>query len=135
MKKIIDEHGRVFGKVSVIDFLVVLIVLVLGAALYVKYNVLEATSVAGKTDTIAYAITIYGAREYTANGIRIGDAIYEKSGSGGHSVGRSRQNGNGRKKCRRCRTERLCTGIMKAAMTLPSHNGKRRRHRRPVSRQ
>jgi hypothetical protein len=87
MKKIIDEHGRVFGKVSVIDFLVVLIVLVLGAALYVKYNVLEATSVAGKTDTIAYAITIYGAREYTANGIRIGDAIYDKSGSGGRSVG------------------------------------------------
>ena len=34
MKKIIDEYGRVFGKVSVIDFLVVLIVLVFGAALY-----------------------------------------------------------------------------------------------------
>jgi archaellum component FlaF (FlaF/FlaG flagellin family) len=87
MKKIIDEYGRVFGKVSVIDFLVVLIVLVFGAALYVKYNVLEVTSVAGKTDTITYAITIYGAREFTAKGIQIGDAIYDKSGSGGHSVG------------------------------------------------
>lgn len=87
MKKIIDEHGRVFGKVSVIDLLVILIVLVLGAALYVKYNVLEVTSVAGKTDTITYEIIVYGAREFTVNGIQIGDAIYDKNGSGGHSVG------------------------------------------------
>jgi len=87
MKKIIDEHGRVFGKVSIIDFLVILIVLVLGAALYVKYNVLEVTSVAGKTDTITYAVTIYGTREYTVNGIQTGDVIYDKNGSGGNSVG------------------------------------------------
>lgn len=87
MRKIIDEHGRVFGKVSIIDFFVVLIVLAVGAALYVKYNVLEVTSVAGKTDTITYAITIYGARDYTVNGIQTGDVIYDKNGSGGNSVG------------------------------------------------
>jgi hypothetical protein len=87
MRKVIDEHGRVFGKVSIIDFLVVLIVIVLGAALYVKYNVLEVTSTAGKTDTITYAVTIYGAREYTVNGIQAGDVIYDKNGSGGNSVG------------------------------------------------
>ncbi len=88
MKKIIDEHGRVFGKVSIIDFIVILIVLALGAALYFKYNVLEVTSTAGKTDNITYEITIYGARVHTANGIQIGDALYDKNGSGGHSVGK-----------------------------------------------
>lgn len=87
MKKIIDAHGRVFGKVSIIDFLVILIVVVLGAALYVKYNVLQVTNIAGKTDTITYTITIYGAREYTANGIQLDDVIYDKNGSGGNSVG------------------------------------------------
>jgi hypothetical protein len=87
MKKIIDEHGRVFGKVSIIDFLVVLIAIVLGVALYVKYNVLEVTSVAGKTDTFSYTITIYGAREYAVDGLQIGDALYDKNGSGGNTVG------------------------------------------------
>ncbi|NLA86420.1 MAG: DUF4330 domain-containing protein [Clostridiales bacterium] len=87
MKKIIDEHGRVFGKVSIIDFIVILIVLALGAALYFKYNVLEVTSTAEKSDKITYEITIFGARVHTANGIKINDAIYDKNGSGGHSVG------------------------------------------------
>ncbi len=86
MKKIIDEHGRVFGKISLIDFLVVLVVIVVGAALYVKYNVLEVTSAAAK-DPISYTITIYGARTYTADGLKIGDAIYDKNGSGGNTVG------------------------------------------------
>lgn len=87
MKKIIDEHGRVFGKVSVIDFLVVLIVLVIGAALYVKFNVLEVTSVTAKTDTITYTVNIYGARSFTVDGIKIGDTIYDKNSSGGNTVG------------------------------------------------
>jgi hypothetical protein len=82
----IDEHGRVFGKFSVIDLLVVLVILVVGAALYVKFNVLEVTSAAAK-DPISYTITIYGARDYTLKGLKIGDAIYDKNGSGGNTVG------------------------------------------------
>jgi hypothetical protein len=87
MKKIIDEHGRVFGKVSVIDFLVILIVLVLGAALYVKYNVLEVTSVASKMDSFTYTVTIYGARDYSVNAFKPGDVLYDKNGSGGNTIG------------------------------------------------
>lgn len=87
MKKIIDEHGRVFGKLSIIDFLVVLIVVVIGAALYVKFNVLEVTSVTGKTDVITYSVSIYGARDFTVSGIKVGDTIYDKNGSGGNSIG------------------------------------------------
>ena len=36
--KVIDNNGRLFGKISLIDVLAVLVVLALGAALYVKSN-------------------------------------------------------------------------------------------------
>ena len=87
MKKIIDEHGRVFGKVSIIDFLVILIVVVIGAALYVKFNVLDATSVTAKTDSIIYSISVNGVRSYSVDGFKIGDAVYDKNSSGGNAVG------------------------------------------------
>ncbi len=87
MRKIIDEHGRVFGKVSIIDFFVVLIVVVIGAALYVKYNVLEVTSVGAKTDTIIYTVTLNGTRDYSVNAFQIGDTLYDKNGSGGNAIG------------------------------------------------
>lgn len=87
MKKIIDENGRVFGKLSIIDFLVILIVVIIGAALYMKFNVLEVTSGSANLDTITYKITIYGARDYTLKGIETGDILYDKNGSGGHAIG------------------------------------------------
>lgn len=87
MKKIIDEHGRVFGKVSIIDFFVVLIVLAIGAALYVKFNVLEVTSVSAKTDMITYTVNVSGVRQYTVDSFKVGDLLYDKNGSGGYSIG------------------------------------------------
>lgn len=86
MKKIIDEHGRVFGKVSIIDFFVILIVIVIGAALYVKFNVLDATNKTAASDTITYTVTIYGVRGYTADAIETGDILYDKNG-GANPVG------------------------------------------------
>ncbi len=36
--KMIDRNGRIFGKISVIDLVVVAVVVVLAAALYFKSN-------------------------------------------------------------------------------------------------
>lgn len=82
MKKIIDEHGRVFGKISIIDFFVILIVLVIGAALYVKFNVLDVTSKTTASETITYTVRINGVRGYAADAIKAGDILYQKTGSG-----------------------------------------------------
>ncbi|SHH92096.1 protein of unknown function [Sporobacter termitidis DSM 10068] len=87
MKKIIDEHGRVFGKVSIIDFLVILIVVVVGVALYLRYDVLNPTDSAAETGSITYTIKIYGVRDYTANALKAGDALFDKNNSGGYSIG------------------------------------------------
>jgi hypothetical protein len=82
MKKIIDERGRLFGKVSIIDIFVILIVLALGAALYIKFNVLDFTAKSGDTDTLTYTVTIYGVRQYTIDGLRTGDLLYDTNSSG-----------------------------------------------------
>lgn len=87
MKKIIDEHGRVFGKISIIDVLVIVIVIMIGTGLYVKYNVLDITSKSAGTTTITYTANIYGVRDFTVNAIKVGDMLYDKNNSGGYTIG------------------------------------------------
>jgi hypothetical protein len=87
MKKIIDKQGRLFGKISVIDVIVIVIVLLLGAALYVKFNVLEITSSTGELEPITYVIKVSGVREYTLNNLEIGDILFDEDNDSGNSVG------------------------------------------------
>ncbi len=86
MRKIVDENGRLFGKISVIDLFVILLVVVIGIALYVKYNVLDVTSTGAQTQPITYTVVINGVRDYTVNALKIGDKVYDKDSSG-NSVG------------------------------------------------
>ncbi len=81
MKKVIDKQGRIFGKISVIDIFVLLIVLALGAALYLKFNVLDFTNKAAETDTLTYTVTIEGVRQYTVDGLKTGDLLYDVNSS------------------------------------------------------
>ena len=87
MKKIIDKQGRLFGKISVIDVIVIIIVLLLGAALYFKFNVLEITSSSGELEPITYVIKVSGVREYTLNNLEIGDILFDEDNDSGNSVG------------------------------------------------
>jgi hypothetical protein len=87
VKKIIDEHGRVFGKISVIDFAVVLIVILIGAALYLKYDVLDVSDKTSQSGAITYTVTIYGVRDYTVDAVKPGDLLYDKNNRGGYPIG------------------------------------------------
>jgi hypothetical protein len=80
-KKIIDENGRLFGKLSVIDLAVILIVAVLLVAAYVKFNVMETTSPSVKTYQIEYTLMISGIREQNAALLRPGDAVWTETGT------------------------------------------------------
>ena len=85
--KVIDNNGRLFGKISVIDVLAILVVLALGAALYVKSNQPH-TGVSVPTQTITYQVRVDGAPEYLQNSIHVGDAVYDLSyESGGAPLG------------------------------------------------
>jgi hypothetical protein len=87
MKKIIDERGRVFGKVSVIDFIVLAIVIVLGVALYMKFNVLEITSNTAKMEPITYTFKVEGVRGYTVDAMKAGDILFDEDNNTGNTIG------------------------------------------------
>ena len=77
MNKIIDRNGRLFGKVSLIDLLVVLVVLILAVALYVKTNHRTITSTSTQNIPITYTVKVTGIRNYLANAIQEGDVVYD----------------------------------------------------------
>lgn len=85
--KIIDHNGRLFGKISVIDVIVVLVVAALGAALYVKQNQPH-TGSGIETRTITYQAVVEGAPEYLKENIHVGDKVYDlEYTSGGSPLG------------------------------------------------
>ena len=86
--KIIDENGRLWGKISVIDLLVVAVVVVLAAALYFKNNQAH-TGTTVTEENITFQIRARGVYDYVADAIQVGDGLYDKDyASGGKAIGR-----------------------------------------------
>ncbi len=86
--KIIDNHGRLFGRISVIDVFVVLVVLVMAFALYVKNNTLEASKT-GETSKTAITFVVEAENQplYVVDAIQVGDKVYDKDRSSGGAIG------------------------------------------------
>lgn len=85
---LIDRNGRLFGKISVIDVLVVLVVIVMAAALQFK-NKQTLTGTSVSEEPITYQIQVYGVRRYVADAIRVDDHLYDQNySSGSGSLGR-----------------------------------------------
>lgn len=78
MKKIIDENGRLFGLVSIIDVLVVAVAAVLVFALYRKDNTMPIASVADPMDNITYQVAITNMPQGRWESLRVGDTLYDK---------------------------------------------------------
>ena len=86
--KLIDRNGRLFGKVSVIDLIVVTVVLVLAVALNMKNNHLSHTSTSVTNDPITYQVLVSGSRNYVADAIREGDLMFDQDRSSGGTLGK-----------------------------------------------
>ena len=86
--KLIDRNGRLFGKISVIDLLVVAVVAVMAVALWFKDSQPHTgTSVAEQT--ITFQVRARGLRSYVAGAVQVGDGLYDKDySSGGKAIGR-----------------------------------------------
>ena len=74
--KIIDKNGRLFGKISIIDVLVILVVVVLAASLAFKKNQTHTGTVVSNIP-ITFQMRINGVRTYVADAIRVGDNLYD----------------------------------------------------------
>lgn len=76
--KMIDQNGRLFGKISIVDVIVILVVAVMAAALYVKTNTLTHTSTSIENETITYQVYCRGVPDYVADSIWVEDLIYDE---------------------------------------------------------
>lgn len=83
MKKLIDENGRLFGVVSIIDVAVIVVVAVLAVALYSKDTVMPITSVADPMEIIQYEVTITNMPGGRLDSLRMEDNIYDRE-TGNH---------------------------------------------------
>lgn len=84
--KFIDKNGRLFGRISVIDLLVIAVVLVMAAALYVKNTRLD-VSVEEPVDQPEQAITLQirvnSVRNYVYRSLQVGDELRDRDYSSG----------------------------------------------------
>ena len=85
--KLIDHNGRLFGKISVIDVLVLAVVVVLAAALYFKSNQTH-TGPSVTNNEITYQVLASGVRNYVADAVREGDYMYDQDRSSGGTLGK-----------------------------------------------
>lgn len=85
--KIMDRNGRLFGKISVIDVLVIAVVLVMAAALYFKSQQVH-TGVAVSEKPITFQVRARGIDDFVADAILVNDYLYDQSySSGGKPLG------------------------------------------------
>ena len=85
--KVIDQNGRLFGKISVIDLLVVAVVIVLAAALHFKSGQTH-TGITVTEQPITFQLRVRGVRGYVVDAIRVGDGLYDQNySSGGRARG------------------------------------------------
>ena len=84
--KILDRDGRLFGKISIIDVIVLLVVAVLAVAVFVKSQRTQtSTSI---TDTpVIYQMLLTNQPEYMLSAIQEGDQLYDQERSTGGSLG------------------------------------------------
>ncbi len=76
--KLMDRNGRLFGKISIIDVLVLLAVLVMAVALNIKTNHRDITSTNTPDVPIVYQVLVRSLRPYQVEAILEGDRLYDE---------------------------------------------------------
>ena len=75
---IIDNKGRLFGKINIIDICVILVVVMAIAVTYFKFNFSAHSDVVTSNATATYTIRAYKVRSFTADAIAVGDKVFDK---------------------------------------------------------
>ena len=78
---IIDNKGKLFGKVSIVDLLIVVILIagLLGA--YYKFGRHDSTGIIGKTQKVTMTFFQEDIQGYVADDIKVGDIVKDRQNS------------------------------------------------------
>ena len=72
----IDNKGKLFGKINIIDFIVVLIIAIAVILSAIKFNINPVKNNVNET-TFQYTLEVKGVRNFTVDAFQKGDLIYE----------------------------------------------------------
>lgn len=78
MKKLVDQNGRLFGLISLIDLVVVAIALVLLGALSFKSSSTPISSTAAPMTPVTYQLTVSNMPAGRLNSLRVGDPLFDQ---------------------------------------------------------
>lgn len=75
---IFDKKGKLFGKISIVDILVVLLIIAIGAGLYYKFGRTGTVTPFTKTDTIQMSVYLESVQDYVVKSIKKGDVVKDR---------------------------------------------------------
>ena len=75
--KILDENGRIGGKISIIDVIVIAVCILVVCSIFVKFNNDDTRAAKMNEKTITYTVKIKSIRQGTVDAIRKGDIFRE----------------------------------------------------------
>ena len=84
--KLIDEKGKIFGILNIIDVCIILIVIVLGIGAFYKFNVLDKTSASSPMQPVTYTVRVNKIRNFVLDNVETGDTIFDQSS--GNAIGK-----------------------------------------------
>ena len=74
---IIDNKGKIFGKINIIDLLVIVLLIAAGTVVGFKYSIASRNKASTTNSEFIYSFKIDGVREYTINQIHAGDKVFD----------------------------------------------------------
>lgn len=78
-RKIIDERGRLFGVINIIDVIVIILAVILVCGVYVKFSKNERTAAGSSSlQTVTYQMEIKTVRDGICQDLKEGDKIWNQ---------------------------------------------------------
>jgi len=77
VKRLIDEKGRIAGKISVIDLSILLLIIMVAIGALIKFTMTPQTAVTIQAAPVQYTLEIRGVRHWAMHNIRVGDAVFD----------------------------------------------------------
>lgn len=75
---VMDQKGKLFGKISIIDLLILVFVIVAVAATAYKFQFSAHKDVNTANGQIVYTLKVQSIRDFSADQFAVGDAVYDK---------------------------------------------------------
>lgn len=76
---IIDEKGRLFKKINIVDLAIILIIAVSICATVYKFGFSKHKSVATSDTKITYVVKVKAIRDVAESALNVGDSVFEKT--------------------------------------------------------